>query len=220
MNIIYDLLAREQQFPDTPAPNIWSHPTGIAGGHTWTINNNLVNSFRYGFTREAFTQQGDSADNSISFRFVFSPVGFTRTLARITPVHNFTDDVSWLKGNHSFGFGTNIRLISNTRDSFAGSYDSAITNPSFYWVVVMPSRIPLLLTALLTPQFALQCLAHELVSRTQLQRLSAGTPSIRATSFSMHDGSLLPHRVPRALDNSRPRSTTSTVRIPGRSRRT
>jgi hypothetical protein len=130
--VIYDLLAREQQFPDTPAPNIWSHPTGIAAGHTWTLSNNVINTFRYGLTREAFSQQGDSAENSISFRFVFSPLTFTRTLTRITPVQNFTDDVSWVKGNHSFGFGTNIRLISNERTSFSGSFDSAITNPSFF----------------------------------------------------------------------------------------
>jgi len=132
VNVIYDLLAREQQFPDTPAPNIWSHPTGIAAGHTWTLTNNLINTFRYGYTREAFTQQGDSAGNSISFRFVFSPLSFSRTLTRLTPVQNFTDDISWIKGNHSFGVGTNVRLISNSRISFSGSFDSAITNPSFY----------------------------------------------------------------------------------------
>jgi hypothetical protein len=132
VNVIYDLIARERAFPDTAAPNIWSHPVGIAGGHTWTIRNNLVNNFRYGFTREAFTQGGDSNANSISFRFVYSPVNFTRTLTRVTPVQNFTDDLSWIKGNHSISFGTNVRLISNRRSSFSNSYDSAITNPSFY----------------------------------------------------------------------------------------
>jgi hypothetical protein len=132
VNVIYDLIARERQFPDTVSPNIWSHPVGIAGGHTWTLSNNLVNNFRYGFTREAFTQGGDSAANGISFRFVFSPLSFTRTLTRVTPVQNITDDLSWIKGSHSFSFGTNIRLIGNRRNSFAGAYDSAITNPSFY----------------------------------------------------------------------------------------
>lgn len=131
-SIIYDVITRERQFPDTPSPNIWSHPMGIAAGHTWTMTNNLINTFRYGYTREAFSQQGDSADNSISFRFVFSPFQFSRTLTRITPVHNFTDDVSWVKNNHTIGFGTNIRTISNKRVSFANSYDSAITNPSFF----------------------------------------------------------------------------------------
>ncbi len=132
VNVIYDLIARERQFPDTAAPNIWSHPVGIAGGHTWTVNDNLVNNFRYGFTREAFSSGGDSATNATSFRFVFSPLSFSRTLTRVTPVQNITDDVSWIKGNHSIGFGTNIRLISNRRTSFAGAYDSAITNPSFF----------------------------------------------------------------------------------------
>lgn len=131
-NVIYDKIARERQFPDTPAPTIWSHPIGIAAGHTWTISNTMVNNFRYGFTRESFSEQGDSGENSISFRFVFSPLTFTRTLERITPVQNFTDDLSWIKGDHTFGFGTNIRLIRNRRDSFDNAFDNAVTNPSFY----------------------------------------------------------------------------------------
>ena len=131
-NIIYDQITGVRQFPDTPAPTTWSHPMGIAAGHTWTLSNSLINTFRYGFTREAFSQQGDSAENSISFRFIFSPRLFSRTLNRVTPVHNFTDDISWLKGNHSFGFGTNVRLVNNRRSTLDGAFDSAITNPSFY----------------------------------------------------------------------------------------
>src|SRR5262249_41872658 len=121
-----------RQFPDTPIPVIWSHPFGIAAGHTWTLNNSMVDNFRYGFTREAFSQQGDSSANQISFRFIFSPLTFTRTLTRITPVHNFTYRFSWVKENHSFTFGTNIRLVRNRRDSFDNAFDNAITNPSFY----------------------------------------------------------------------------------------
>ncbi len=29
-------------------------------------------------------------------------------------------------------FGTNIRLVTNARTSFAAAYDNAVTNPSFY----------------------------------------------------------------------------------------
>ena len=132
VNIIYDLIGGIRRFPDTPAPNIWSHPVGIAGGHTWNIKNNLINNVRYGFTREAFSSQGDSGANSISFRFVYSPAAFTRTLTRVTPVQNITDDLTWLKGDHSWSFGGNVRLISNRRNSFANAFDSAVTNPSFY----------------------------------------------------------------------------------------
>ena len=35
-------------------------------------------------------------------------------------------------GNHALQFGSNIRLITNARTSYAAAYDSAVTNPSFY----------------------------------------------------------------------------------------
>src|SRR6185369_15195009 len=131
-NIIYDLTGQAPQFPDTPRPNVWSHPMGIAAGHTWQINNQLINRFTYWYTREAFTQQGDSADNAISFRFIFSPLGFSRTLSRITPVQTIADDLSWVQGNHTLQFGGSIRLVRNKRVGFGSAFDNAIANPSFY----------------------------------------------------------------------------------------
>ena len=131
-NVIYDLTGQAPQFPDTPLPNVWSHPTGIAAGHTWTINNRVINRFTYGYTREAFTQQGDSAVNATSFRFVFSPLGFSRTVTRITPVQTISDDLSWVKGNHTLQFGGTIRLVKNNRIGFSNAFDNALANPSFY----------------------------------------------------------------------------------------
>lgn len=120
------------QFPGTPQPSLWSHPTGLATAHTWSVTPTFINTFRYGITRQAFSSQGDSAENAIAFRFIYFPRLFSRTLNRTTPVHNFTNDTSWIKGAHTFQFGTNIRLISNQRGSFSNSFDSAIMNPSFY----------------------------------------------------------------------------------------
>ena len=132
VNVIYDLTGQAPQFPDTPRPSVWSHPTGFAGGHTWSIHNNLINRFTYGYTREAFSQQGDSANNAISFRFIYSPLGFSRTVTRITPVQTIADDVSWVKGNHTWQFGGNIRIVRNHRVGFSNAFDNAIANPSFY----------------------------------------------------------------------------------------
>ncbi|MFP5262994.1 MAG: carboxypeptidase regulatory-like domain-containing protein [Blastocatellia bacterium] len=131
-NYQQDHFAGAPQFPDTPSPDFWSHPVGLAVGHTWTLTNTLVNRFTYGFTREAFTSGGDSTENAITFRFVFSPRLFQRELSRTTPVHNFTDDVSYVRGVHNFQFGTNVRLISNNRVTFANAFDDAVANPSFY----------------------------------------------------------------------------------------
>jgi hypothetical protein len=121
-----------QCFPDTPPLQIWNHPKGIGFGHTWTVSNTIVNRFTYGLTRASFTDGGDSTSNLVTFRFIFRPSGFIRTLRRSTPVHNFVEDLSWIKGNHTIQFGGNARLITNNRESFGAAFDSAITNPSFY----------------------------------------------------------------------------------------
>jgi hypothetical protein len=121
-----------EAFPDTPIPGIWNHPYGLAAGYTWNISNNLINNFHYGLTRQAFTLGGDSFGNDISFRFVFQPNDQLHSLSRVTPVHNFRDDLSWIHGRHVFQFGANVRKINNSRITFANAFDNAITNPSFY----------------------------------------------------------------------------------------
>jgi Carboxypeptidase regulatory-like domain len=132
LNVIYDHQTLPQWLPDTPSPQVWSHPWGLAAGHTWTIGNNWVNNFRYGYTRQAYTQGGDSSGNDVDFRFVFQPTGETHPIERVTPVHNFTDDVSWIHGSHNIQFGTNIRTVSNTRTDFTNAFDFAEVNPFFY----------------------------------------------------------------------------------------
>ncbi|HEY0378535.1 MAG TPA: carboxypeptidase-like regulatory domain-containing protein [Pyrinomonadaceae bacterium] len=121
-----------QCFPDTQPLTIWNHPWGVALGHTWTASPNFVNRFTYGFTRAAFTDSGESNENRVTFRFIFAPLGYRRGLSRTTPVHNFVDDVSWIKGDHTYSFGGNLRIIRNNRASFGSSFDDAIINPSFY----------------------------------------------------------------------------------------
>jgi hypothetical protein len=131
-NYQQDKEAGAPRWTDTPGTDRWSHPIGFASTYTWTVSPRLVNTFRAGLTRLAYSQQGDSSSNSISYRFVYSARNFSRTLNRTTPLWNITDDVAWVKGNHTLQFGANIRLIRNQRTSFANSFDSAITNPSFY----------------------------------------------------------------------------------------
>ena len=63
---------------------------------------------------------------------MFSSHLFARGFSRTTPVHNLTDDFSWIKGDHTIGFGTNIRIVRNNRESFGAAFDNGITNQSFY----------------------------------------------------------------------------------------
>ncbi len=131
-NYISDTGTSAPLFPDTPLPFFWNHPTGFVAGHNWTISKNVFNNFRYGLTRHAFSSIGDSSDNAISFTNVFSPNLFQRTNSAIDSVNNLTDDISWIQRNHTFQFGTNIRLIRSRLSSFDRAYDSAATNPASF----------------------------------------------------------------------------------------
>ncbi len=131
-NYQQDLTGAAPYFPDTPPTSQWSHPLGLAATHTWLISSNLTNRLSYGLTRLAFSNQGDSNDPTITFRRIFQPTGFARAFNRTNPTQNITDDFTWIKSNHTFQFGTNIRLIKNTRVNFANSFDNGITNPSAY----------------------------------------------------------------------------------------
>jgi Carboxypeptidase regulatory-like domain len=131
-NYQQDVTGGAPNFPDTPATNTWSHPLGFVIGHAWTISDHKINNLKFGLTREAFTNQGDSADNAITFRSVLSTSLFTRAFSRTTPVENITDDFTWIRGNHTFGFGGNVRIVRNDRTDFGPAFDSGITNQSFY----------------------------------------------------------------------------------------
>ncbi len=131
-NVIYDHQTLPRWLPDSPSPSVWSHPWGWAAGHNWIKGNNWVNNLRYGYTRQAFTNVGDSNGNDIDFRSVFYPTSESHSVSRITPVHNLTDDVSWIHGTHNVQFGGNIRLTSNNRVSYANAFDFGEENYFFY----------------------------------------------------------------------------------------
>ncbi|MGH9800643.1 MAG: hypothetical protein ACRD82_09785, partial [Blastocatellia bacterium] len=128
-----DTVVTAQQFPDTPTQAEWSHPKAFAVGYIWTKSATFINDFRYGLTRDALSLQGDSAVNAVTFRQTFSDRAYARTLNRVTPVHNFTDNVNWRPiSGHSFDIGTNIRTIRNKRTNFAPAFDNGVANHSFY----------------------------------------------------------------------------------------
>ena len=131
-NYISDTATSAPQFPDTPLPFVWNHPTGFVIGHNWTISTNVFNNFRYGLTRHAVSNIGDSSDNAISFTDVFSPGLFQRTNSPIDSVNSLTDDVSWIRRNHTFQFGTNVQMIRSRISTFFRAYDSAATNPASF----------------------------------------------------------------------------------------
>lgn len=121
------------QFPGQPPrfTNL-ANSKGLAAGYTAQLSNTLTNVFRYGYTRQGLESSGASSGVYVTFRNLTTiEADNARSVGRITPVHNFVDDATWVKGTHSLGFGTNLRFIRNSRFNFGNSFPGATTNVSW-----------------------------------------------------------------------------------------
>lgn len=103
----------------------------LAAGYTAVFSSTLINTFRYGFTRQSQSNQGLQTQSFVNFRIFDDLNAETSTTAFHIPVHNWVDDVSWTRGKHTLQFGTNIRLINNVRSSNAVSFNFAQLNTAF-----------------------------------------------------------------------------------------
>jgi Carboxypeptidase regulatory-like domain len=108
---------------------------GGAFGWDSTIGGNLVNTFRYGYTRIDTDTLGLRDRDINTFRFL-DDLAFDESLdvtnGRDIKTHNFVDDLSMVKGRHTFKFGGNMRFIRNDSYTFANSYTTGNANGS--WV--------------------------------------------------------------------------------------
>ena len=119
----------------SPEQSIADYSKGSTVGYTGVLKPSLINNFRWGYTRQSIGQIGNSNQPNILFRGLNdngtsnnTTLAFVRTRAFQVPVHNLTDDISWLKGKHSFQLGTNIAFIRNPRNSFLSSFSDGQTN--------------------------------------------------------------------------------------------
>jgi hypothetical protein len=107
---------------------------GFVAGYTAVLRPTLVNNFRWGFTRQSSGNVGRSNEPWIVFRSLNDDEeqqGISRTSAFQMPVHNFVEDLSWVKSRHSLQFGTNLSFVRNPRYSTLASFSSGSTNASY-----------------------------------------------------------------------------------------
>ncbi len=112
---------------------------GFSVGYTAVLRSNLVNNFRYGYTRQSFGQIGNQTQDIIFFRGLNdnstpnnSSLAVTNSLSYQVPVNNFVDDLSWIKGRHTLQFGVNMNFLRNPQSNNSNSFASASDNPSWY----------------------------------------------------------------------------------------
>jgi hypothetical protein len=111
-----------------PSTSTLTNNKGFAAGYTAILTSNLINNFRYGFTRQGVDNAGLSNEPHVSLAAVADPQAFSRSTSAIIPVQNIVDDVSWTKHTHNFQFGVNFRLIDNKRLSNANSFPDGQMN--------------------------------------------------------------------------------------------
>lgn len=101
---------------------------GFAIGYTAVLTPNVVNSLRYGYTRQGVDNAGLSKAPHVSLDGITDPIAFSRSTGVIIPVQNIVDDLSWTKHDHALQFGANIRVIDDRRNSDANSYPDGQMN--------------------------------------------------------------------------------------------
>lgn len=103
------------------------------------ITPRLTNEFRFGLQggTAAFATEVGAADFPLGLRPIFGlmsePFNNLPGSRRNTPVKTFIDNVSWLKGSHSFTFGGSTSLINSWVSSF-GTFGGNVVASVFFGV--------------------------------------------------------------------------------------
>lgn len=103
---------------------------GVVAGYTGVFGAHWVNNFRYGLTRASYGNIGNSDQPWVEMRDLDQ--GITRSSTWVSPVHNFSDNLSWTHGSHTFEFGANILLVRAVSNGNGTSFSDALTNAD--WV--------------------------------------------------------------------------------------
>lgn len=111
------------QYPgQTSAQDLFSNNRGFAARYTAVLSPTLVNVANFGLTRIGFQNSGP-AGPSLTFGPINPTSNFSnRALARVNPVYNITDNLTWTKSNHTVNGGANLLLVDNTLSNYQNSY--------------------------------------------------------------------------------------------------
>src|SRR5579872_7378148 len=117
------------EFPGQPASSVLlDNSKGLAAGYTAILTPNLTSNLRYGYTRQGQQITGALTQDYTFFRNLSSPVRTSTGLTSIIPVHQFSEDMAWIKGAHNVSFGVNVLLVSNSRLDYGHSFSDGYIN--------------------------------------------------------------------------------------------
>ena len=103
-----------------PEQTLIDFSKGMAIGYTALIGSGMVNTFRYGFTRQSTGYIGNS--NQPWNTFYTLDNSFTYSHNFQMPVNNLLDDFSWTKGKHTIQVGAAVGIARDPRVSYLHSF--------------------------------------------------------------------------------------------------
>jgi len=112
---------QEPFLPGTPpVQTVSDHSKGFALGYTAVLKPTLVNSLRWGFTRQSYGVVGDTNTEWNTFTGLDQGIAYSHDFQ--VPLHQILDDVSWTKGTHTLQFGGNLGFARDPRLSSLHSW--------------------------------------------------------------------------------------------------
>lgn len=140
-NLQKDTSAGDENLPGQPAATMLVNNTkGMAFGHTWTPNSKIVNDVRYAFVRQGYSNRGVGSTGPdptgdgdwVNFRDYSQPTAWQNRSTMVNvPVQDITDNLSWIKGEHTISAGADWLNVENNRSSDANSYSSTGTDAAY-----------------------------------------------------------------------------------------
>jgi len=108
-----------------PETTIVNFSKGLIASYSAVISPTLLNNFRWGYIRQSLGTEGDS---SLTWNYLNFDQGITRTSAFQRPINNFTDDLSWVHGKHTWQFGVQFAFLRNPESNQSNSFSSGVAN--------------------------------------------------------------------------------------------
>ncbi len=127
-NFQHDRIGSVPQFPgQEPNRETEDRSRGLAVGYTGLIGAGLVSNFRYGFTGQDMKLSGVQTGSRVSLgdSILDDLSGATTPAANYLPTHTVAEDISVVRGQHSWQFGGVFRSIRNRRQNSENSFHFA-----------------------------------------------------------------------------------------------
>jgi hypothetical protein len=136
------------QFPGDPTTYpFYDHSYAYVVGHTWTINDRMLNQAGYGETYEDYSFNAvynPQGVNQYGYSGLSGPYGAgNNSQDRTYPVPVIFDDFTWQKGKHSFAFGGTFKW--DTPNEFAAenfNFPGVGTTGNTYFEALSPNLRP------------------------------------------------------------------------------